>query len=81
MVTWPYLVLVFVTVVYLVSVVGLVTVRTPDVTPVLVTVIGEECLIVLFVTRTSSNTLVVVITAVVVFSGEAFQYGTFMFEL
>jgi hypothetical protein len=68
-VTWPYFVFVFVTVVYFVSVVGLVTVRTPEVTPVLVTVTGEVCLMVDFVTRTSSTKRVVVITSVVVFSG------------
>jgi hypothetical protein len=70
-VTCPYLVFVFVTVVYFVSVVGFVVVWTPEVTPVLVTVTGEECLMVDLVTRTSSTRRVVVITSVTVFSGNA----------
>jgi hypothetical protein len=70
-VTWPYFVFVFVTVVYLVSVVGLVTVETPEVTPVLVEVKGLVCGMVVLSTRTLSTKLVVVITSVTVFSDKA----------
>ena len=72
MVTWPYFVFVFVTVVYLVSVVGLVTVETPEVTPVLVEVKGLVCGMVVLSTRTLSTKRVVVITSVTVLSDKAY---------
>jgi hypothetical protein len=71
-VTWPYFVFVFVTVVYLVSVVGLVTVETPEVTPVLVEVKGLVCGMVVLSTRTLSTKRVVVITSVTVLSDKAY---------
>jgi hypothetical protein len=73
-VTWPYLVFVFVTVVYLVSVVGLVTVETPEVTPVLVEVKGTERVLVDLMKRTSSTRMVVG------FSDSARQYGNCVFK-
>jgi hypothetical protein len=71
-VTWPYFVFVFVTVLYLVSVVGLVTVETPEVTPVLVEVKGLVCGMVVLSTRTLSTKRVVVITSVTVLSDKAY---------
>ena len=71
-VTWPYLVFVFVTVTYFVSVTGLVTVETPEVTPTLVEVKGEVCGIVVFSTRTLSTrrveVVVITFVSVMVFS-------------
>ena len=75
MVTWPYLVFVFVTVTYFVSVTGLVTVEMPEVTPTLVEVTGEVCGIVVFSTRTLSTrrveVVVITFVSVMVFSEKA----------
>jgi hypothetical protein len=74
-VTWPYLVFVFVTVTYFVSVTGLVTVETPEVTPTLVEVKGEVCGMVVFSTRTLSTrrveVVVITLVSVRVFSEKA----------
>ena len=74
-VTWPYLVFVFVTVTYFVSVTGLVTVEMPEVTPTLVEVTGEVCGIVVFSTRTLSTrrveVVVITFVSVMVFSEKA----------
>jgi hypothetical protein len=56
---------------YLVSVVGLVTVETPEVTPVLVEVKGLVCGMVVLSTRTLSTKRAVVITSVTVFSDKS----------